>query len=203
MANRVSDHEAALRSRIAPRAASRSTTCPDCVTSIRRSATSARAASRTSGISDRKSSSPPSARAASDGQIVLPRSRRASRSRIAASACSRVGSIDPSVGRLRSDHMEPDRTPDGRYVVIDGRRWRASDPALPEARRKALVRPVRKPCHAHPVSVAFHRVAARSRNRRSRLASVSCMLRSIARRTSSRSKGRRHPGLGLYSMAIR
>ena len=36
--------------------------------------------------------------------------------------------------------MEPERTPDGRYVVIDGRRWRASDPALPEARRKALVR---------------------------------------------------------------
>ena len=36
--------------------------------------------------------------------------------------------------------MEPERTPDGRYVVIDGRRWRASDPALPEARRQALVR---------------------------------------------------------------
>jgi hypothetical protein len=36
--------------------------------------------------------------------------------------------------------MEPERTPDGRYVVIDGRRWRGSDPALPEARRKALVR---------------------------------------------------------------
>lgn len=25
-----------------------------------------------------------------------------------------------------------ERTPDGRYVVIDGRRWRASDPELPE-----------------------------------------------------------------------
>src|ERR1700712_4521111 len=25
-----------------------------------------------------------------------------------------------------------ERTPDGRYVVIDGRRWRASDPLLPE-----------------------------------------------------------------------
>ena len=36
--------------------------------------------------------------------------------------------------------MGPERTPDGRYVVIDGRRWRASDPTLPEARRKALVR---------------------------------------------------------------
>jgi hypothetical protein len=28
--------------------------------------------------------------------------------------------------------MEPERTPDGRYVVIDGRRWRATDPDLPE-----------------------------------------------------------------------
>jgi hypothetical protein len=36
--------------------------------------------------------------------------------------------------------MEPERTPDGRYVVIDGRRWRASDPALPDATRAALVR---------------------------------------------------------------
>jgi hypothetical protein len=26
-----------------------------------------------------------------------------------------------------------ERTPDGRYVVIDGRRWRATDPELPEA----------------------------------------------------------------------
>ena len=25
-----------------------------------------------------------------------------------------------------------ERTPDGRYVVIDGRRWRATDPLLPE-----------------------------------------------------------------------
>lgn len=24
-----------------------------------------------------------------------------------------------------------ERTPDGRYVVVDGRRWRATDPALP------------------------------------------------------------------------
>ena len=25
-----------------------------------------------------------------------------------------------------------ERTPDGRYVVIDGRRWRATDPAIPD-----------------------------------------------------------------------
>jgi len=36
--------------------------------------------------------------------------------------------------------MEPERTADGHYVVIDGRRWRASDPALPEGRRRELVR---------------------------------------------------------------
>ena len=35
--------------------------------------------------------------------------------------------------------MAPERTPDGRYVVIDGRRWRASDPRLPEERRQELV----------------------------------------------------------------
>ena len=34
---------------------------------------------------------------------------------------------------------EPERTPDSRYVIIDGRRWRASDPRLPEERRKELV----------------------------------------------------------------
>ena len=34
----------------------------------------------------------------------------------------------------------PDKTPDGRYVVIDGRRWRATDPSLPENRRRELVR---------------------------------------------------------------
>ena len=34
---------------------------------------------------------------------------------------------------------EPVRTPDGRYLVIDGRLWRASNPALPEAERERLV----------------------------------------------------------------
>ena len=33
----------------------------------------------------------------------------------------------------------PDYTPDGHYLVIDGRRWRATDPTLPEARRRELV----------------------------------------------------------------
>jgi hypothetical protein len=33
----------------------------------------------------------------------------------------------------------PERTPDGRYIIVDGRRWRASDPSLPEERRQELV----------------------------------------------------------------
>lgn len=31
-------------------------------------------------------------------------------------------------------------TDDGHHVVIDGRRWRATDPAIPEERREELVR---------------------------------------------------------------
>lgn len=34
----------------------------------------------------------------------------------------------------------PERTPDGRYLVIDGRKWRATDPAIPEDRRAELTR---------------------------------------------------------------
>lgn len=34
----------------------------------------------------------------------------------------------------------PERTPDGRYIVVDGRRWRTSDPGLAPERRDALVR---------------------------------------------------------------
>lgn len=39
-----------------------------------------------------------------------------------------------------SDTRGPERTPDGRHVVIDGRRWRATDPLIPTARRKELQR---------------------------------------------------------------
>ena len=37
------------------------------------------------------------------------------------------------------DAEGPERTPDGRYLVIAGRRWRASDPALPDELRTELV----------------------------------------------------------------
>ena len=34
----------------------------------------------------------------------------------------------------------PARTPDGRYLVVDGRLWRLADPSLEPARKAALVR---------------------------------------------------------------
>lgn len=40
---------------------------------------------------------------------------------------------------MGDDGSGPEKTPDGRYVIIDGRRWRASDPGLSEERRQALV----------------------------------------------------------------
>lgn len=33
----------------------------------------------------------------------------------------------------------PERTPDGRYIIVNGRRWRTSDPTLPPERRQELV----------------------------------------------------------------
>jgi hypothetical protein len=32
-----------------------------------------------------------------------------------------------------------ERTPDGRWIVVDGRRWRAADPALPDEVRSRLL----------------------------------------------------------------
>ena len=34
---------------------------------------------------------------------------------------------------------EPERTPDGHHVVIDGRKWRATDPSIPDTFRQELV----------------------------------------------------------------
>lgn len=39
-----------------------------------------------------------------------------------------------------SSGKDVEHTPDGRYVVIDGRRWRATDPAIPQERRDELQR---------------------------------------------------------------
>lgn len=42
---------------------------------------------------------------------------------------------------------EPERTPDGRFIVVDGRRWRATDPEIPEedaARLRSLLMRARR-----------------------------------------------------------
>lgn len=36
--------------------------------------------------------------------------------------------------------MPPPGTPDGRYIIVRGRLWRATDPSLPEPEREALVK---------------------------------------------------------------
>ena len=35
-----------------------------------------------------------------------------------------------------ADGDEVERTPDGRFIVVGGRRWRASDPSIPDALRQ-------------------------------------------------------------------
>lgn len=37
------------------------------------------------------------------------------------------------------DRSRPERTLDGRYIVVDGVLWRATNPSLPEDRRQELV----------------------------------------------------------------
>lgn len=39
-----------------------------------------------------------------------------------------------------SERAKPGKTPDGRYVVVRGRLWRAANPHLSEQKREALVR---------------------------------------------------------------
>ncbi len=39
----------------------------------------------------------------------------------------------------RGDNLAVERSEDGRYVVVDGRRWRASDPSIPDHFRAELV----------------------------------------------------------------
>ncbi|MCU0493717.1 MAG: hypothetical protein MUD01_19175 [Chloroflexaceae bacterium] len=39
----------------------------------------------------------------------------------------------------RQPRTPPEQTPDGRYIIVDGRRWRTSDPRLDPAVRQQLV----------------------------------------------------------------
>lgn len=47
----------------------------------------------------------------------------------------------PGGARAQPDEsgQEVERTPDGRYIVVKGRRWRASDPSIPDKLRAELV----------------------------------------------------------------
>jgi len=38
-----------------------------------------------------------------------------------------------------ADDRDPERTEDGRWIVVDGRRWRATDPSIPAPLRSELV----------------------------------------------------------------
>nr|WP_294692309.1 DUF3253 domain-containing protein [uncultured Friedmanniella sp.] len=60
---------------------------------------------------------------------------------------------------------EPERTPDGRFLVVGGRRWRASDPAIPESLRTELVAELMDARRAVRVA-AGDEVATRSARRR-------------------------------------
>lgn len=53
----------------------------------------------------------------------------------------RVGGAQLSDGTrtLMSSPRKPQPTPDGHHLVIDGRRWRASDPSIPDTFRAELV----------------------------------------------------------------
>lgn len=41
---------------------------------------------------------------------------------------------------MAAEQAEPATTDDGHYVVVRGRKWRATDPSIPEGRRDELVR---------------------------------------------------------------
>jgi hypothetical protein len=41
---------------------------------------------------------------------------------------------------MADDGSAPEHTPDGHFVVVEGRRWRATDPAIPAERRAELQR---------------------------------------------------------------
>lgn len=43
------------------------------------------------------------------------------------------------MSRMNS-RAQPERTPDGRYIVVNGRRWRATDPEIPEEAAAGLRR---------------------------------------------------------------
>lgn len=43
------------------------------------------------------------------------------------------------MGGMTDDGTAPDRTADGHHIIVNGRRWRATDPSIPETLRQELV----------------------------------------------------------------
>lgn len=52
---------------------------------------------------------------------------------------SRIAMGDAAIGASKARRPPPLLTPDGRYLVVRGRLWRASDPSLAPAERGSLV----------------------------------------------------------------
>jgi hypothetical protein len=78
-------------------------------------------------------------------RVTIPREasdQRLSSARYSLGIRRKVGQMAAATsqpGRGESVDPEAERTPDGRYIVVGGRRWRASDPGIPEALRAELV----------------------------------------------------------------
>lgn len=70
-----------------------------------------------------------------------------------------------------AEHPPPEKTPDGHFVVIGGRRWRATDPEIPEedaARLRRHLMAARRAVRDAPDQAAER--AARSRVHRAKTA---------------------------------
>ena len=50
------------------------------------------------------------------------------------------GSVRAKTVKAKTDDARSiEKTADGHYIIIEGRRWRATDPSIPEDKRKELV----------------------------------------------------------------
>jgi hypothetical protein len=61
-----------------------------------------------------------------------------------------------------SEEELPRETPDGRYLVVRGRLWRRSDPALPDAERERLVHELMAARRAKQAALRAHDSGARA-----------------------------------------
>ena len=93
-------------------------------------------ATGTTGSEDAPATSP---RAVTLGNTIAPGCGSARSFRGARRVCQADRVTGPDAEVPPEPAPGPERTPDGRHLVIGGRRWRASDPAIPETLRAELV----------------------------------------------------------------